>query len=280
MVRCISLVLALLLCAAGAVMASERPENASDNMPYVWDEHIAEAAKDPKSAAKEAEVCLQTARMARELGDTDSALAYLTTGILLSPSAPLYNERGHVLYGLERDEEALLDYINAVELAPEDASLRYNCANVLNAMKRYAEAAFELDTAIKLDPQARYYHLRALMYGWQGQFEQALPDCDRAIELEPENAQYYDDRSMVLQWLDRYEEALRDSDQAVLLAPAQIDYYVNRSYAHFALEMYDEALADLDAAIAAQEGEAPESLAEKRAQLLEAIQKKADEGAE
>lgn len=75
----------------------------------------------------------------------------------------------------------------------------------------------DLDRAIQLEPEnAEYYYIRFSVLCERGQTEAALADLDRAIELDPSTAQYYFARSTIRQFDDQ-AGASRDRQRAVEL---------------------------------------------------------------
>jgi type IV pilus biogenesis/stability protein PilW len=114
-------------------------------------------------------------------------------------------------------------------------------------------AIAEYDKAIELDPNlAEAYVRRAFVYKVLGQYEQAMADYDKAIELSPNNAMFYNDRGFAYAEQEQYESAIRDYNKAIELSPdhPNIDYaYNNRGFAYGNLEKYDQALHDFERAI-------------------------------
>ncbi len=114
-------------------------------------------------------------------------------------------------------------------------------------------AIAEYDKAIELDPNlAEAYVRRAFVHKVLGQYEQAMADYDKAIELSPNNAMYYNDRGFAYAEQEQHEQAIRDYDKAIELGPnhPNIDYaYNNRGFAYGNLEKYDQALHDFERAI-------------------------------
>lgn len=63
-----------------------------------------------------------------------------------------------------------------------------------------------------------------------GQFEEALTDQTKAIELSPNNAENHRSRGVILRKLDRSEEVVIDLTKAIDLDPAFVLAYYNRGY--------------------------------------------------
>ena len=117
-------------------------------------------------------------------------------------------------------------------------------------MKNYDLALIDADKAIELAPEnAGYYYSRAVTLHAMTRYEDALKDRDKAIELDPQNAQYYQQRAITLHAMTRYEDALKDYDKAIELDPQNAEYYYGRSVTLHAMTRYEDALKDRDKAI-------------------------------
>lgn len=135
--------------------------------------------------------------------------------------ARLYAARGE-------PEQALEQYEAAKVLAPEDAELIVEAADVQIGLRRFELAERELRKLLKLQPEQGGAHLAlgtaSFRRGLYGQAEQELR---RAVELLPDNplAPFY--RGEALNQLDRVDEALEMLERAVALEPSNSRaYYV------------------------------------------------------
>jgi tetratricopeptide (TPR) repeat protein len=81
-----------------------------------------------------------------------------------------------------------------------------------------------------------------------GDYEAALADLDRAIELDPEYAEALNNRGSVYNRLEDWERAIADFDRALEIAEFPLAYY-NRAYAHLRLGEDQQAIADYTRAI-------------------------------
>ena len=107
----------------------------------------------------------------------------------------------------------------------------------------------------KLDKQIIQFYLnKAKDQAKQGQYEEALANIDRAIELDRKSSEPYFIRSNIQFELGQYEEALKDINQAVKLDGKLSKLYFMRSNIQFVLGQYEEALADINQAIELDSG--------------------------
>jgi len=87
-------------------------------------------------------------------------------------------------------------------------------------------------------------------------YELAVSDLDRAIEISPFDHDGYFKRAIAFAGLNEMTYALNDLEQALKLDPNNLDYLHSRGLIQFVLEDFSSALADLNRMIAATEGQA------------------------
>jgi len=95
-----------------------------------------------------------------------------------------------------------------------------------------------------LMPDASFYFDRALNYERVDDYENAIQDYDRAIQLDPNDSQAYKDRGRAYYKRGQYQRAIQDYDGAIQLDPNFATAYNNRSDAYYNLGKYAEADAD------------------------------------
>jgi len=86
-------------------------------------------------------------------------------------------------------EEALADYDEAIKLGRRSAELFVNRASMKAMLSEEQEPVLaDLTEAIEIDPDhARAYGLRGSLLAGFGDFEKAIPDLDRAANLDPKD---------------------------------------------------------------------------------------------
>jgi tetratricopeptide (TPR) repeat protein len=154
-----------------------------------------------------------------------------------------------------------------VELAATaDAVWRcFAVARELSDLGRHAEALTACDRAVELEPDnAIAWSNEGAALSDLGRPAEALAAYDRAIELEPNNAVAWSNKGYTLNQLGRPAEALAAYDRAIELQPDNADDWEARARAKVSVGRTDEAVEDLRQAIALNGGFAGafESLAE------------------
>jgi len=100
------------------------------------------------------------------------------------------------------------------------------------------------------DPKsATDYTARAKTYLDQGDYNRAIADCIKAINLDPQNVSAYLGRGIAYDLLGRPDDAIADFTQAVRLDPNDPIAFSNRGNTCYSTGNYAQAIADYTAAI-------------------------------
>lgn len=185
------------------------------------------------------------------LNRNEEAIESFGEAIKLAPDFfDAHNSRGVLLAALGRNEEALADYRKALALVPNSAEIVYNLGNVLNALGRHQEALASYERAIAIEPaHAEALCNRGTVLETLERFEDALASYDRALALRPDLAEAHRNRGNALIELKRYDAALAAFDRALTLHPDDAELLSNKSAVLLELKRYAEALASNDRAL-------------------------------
>jgi serine/threonine protein kinase/tetratricopeptide (TPR) repeat protein len=141
----------------------------------------------------------------------------------------------------------------AIAIDPELADAHMWLGSALLALGKADEAIAAIREAIRLEPdngQAHQALARALWVG-KGQFAEAIPEFEKAIELNPEAGYSYLQLSMLLAWEGRYDRAEEICRRAVELQEQYISgnaglqivgAHSRLGYVYYLRGNYDEAL--------------------------------------
>ena len=72
------------------------------------------------------------------------------------------------------------------------------------------------------------FNNRGIVYDHKGEYDRAIADYDRAIELVPNDATAYNNRGVAYGKKGDYDRAIRDYDQAIRLKPDHANAFINR----------------------------------------------------
>lgn len=229
-----------------------------DPLPYFWrgrlqlDEEEADEAYSDFSQAitlnpNYAEAYFWRAMVASwPLENNEQAIRDLDKAIELDPKlAPAYLKRGELALWHQNDpDRALADLTRYVELVPDDPQGYAVRGEVyLEGLQDYDRAAAEFTLAIERAPDETHLHeRRGWVYIQQQQWEPAIQDYSRAIELGP-TTELFVYRGMVLFFAGQYEPALADLEQAVAIGGDHAGAaYHGQGWVYAALGKYPEAI--------------------------------------
>ena len=104
--------------------------------------------------------------------------------------------------------------------------------------------------AIELNPKFDLaYNNRGMAYHALGKYNEALAEYNKSTELNPKDASPYNSRGITYHILGKYKEALAEYNKSIELNPQYADAYLNRGMAYHALGRYNEALVEYNKSI-------------------------------
>jgi tetratricopeptide (TPR) repeat protein len=96
-----------------------------------------------------------------------------------------------------------------------DATAYYNRGNAYADKRDYDQAIQDFTKAIELNPRnGVVYYNRGVAYGEKGQDDQAIQDFTKAIELNPRFAEAYYSRGSAYGEKGQHDQAIRDLKKA------------------------------------------------------------------
>jgi tetratricopeptide (TPR) repeat protein len=110
----------------------------------------------------------------------------------------------------------------------------------------FDQAIFEFSKAIEVDPTLGIaYNNRGVVYAREGSLERAIADFTMAIANNSKDAQAYNNRGHAYTNLGRLSQAVEDYSRAIAIDSIYMKAYKNRGGAYFQLKEYNKAWADL-----------------------------------
>lgn len=114
-------------------------------------------------------------------------------------NADAFNARGVALFELGKHNDAMLDYEQAIQLAPQDYRPYFNRAELYRTLKQWKEALEDYNQAIRFAPQvADLYLNRGVLEYQQGDLNKAIEDFRKVIQLEPNHKNAFQNLGNVL----------------------------------------------------------------------------------
>lgn len=229
----------------------------------VLDAFIVIAPTQPQLRASHGRLLAREGKHERALDHFDAAVA-LSEGLPDDEVAAVHHDRSKTLHALGRLEEAIDDEERAVDLNPDVAEYHSWLGLLLSCSLTDADRAeAESTLAISMEPNEYTRYLYRGLHRERGaQWDAALADYDRAIDLNPADAHLYVRRALC-RWHsptleDGERAAIADFDLALTKLGDHHDTLCWAAHARMELGEHEAALAQLDRAVAAdpQSGEA------------------------
>jgi tetratricopeptide (TPR) repeat protein len=153
-----------------------------------------------------------------------------------------------------RYDAAVATWTKAIELGTlgkDNLAIAYIRRGVAyREKKQYDRAIEDYNKAIELNPgDARVYVGRAAVYSMNGQYDRVVEDCSKALELDPKLADAYINRGRAYFGKQQYDRAIEDYNKAIDLDPKYARGYHNRGNAYIGKKQYSRAIEDYNKAI-------------------------------
>ena len=182
----------------------------------------------------------------------EEAIKNYDQAIKLNPhNAEYFYQRGFCLTLLDKQEEAFKDFDQAIKFSPNNANYHYAKGLAYYHFKNNEEALKYFDQAIKLNPYiSAYFNFRGkILCDCRNEYEKALKDFKKAVELDPNEADYYFEKGLAYYYLEKYKEALKDFSKAIKLNPKEAKYFYQKGYSYYLLNKNKEAIKEFHQAI-------------------------------
>ena len=132
----------------------------------------------------------------------------------------------------------------------EHSIIEYGRQVLLNLHHRGAagadEAISDCSKALEINPQyAQACYNRAISYQKKDQYDLAISDFTRALESNPNDSPVYSSRAAAYGAKGEYDRAISDYTKVIELNPMSAKAYGKRAFAYYLTGKYDEAWEDV-----------------------------------
>jgi len=155
---------------------------------------------------------------------------------------------------------AVATWTKAIELgtlSKDDLATAYaNRGTAYRDTRQYDRAMDDYNKAVELNPgDARAYVLRGTVHVLTEQYDRVIEDCSKAIELDPQYAMAYNNRGVAYQITREYDRAIEDFTEVIKLNPKDARAYYKRGNAYAEKRQYDRAIEDYNKAVELNPGD-------------------------
>lgn len=157
-------------------------------------------------------------------GSNESLMAANRNIKLNAPTADMFIHRGLVYFargeaGSDNDYyNAIDDFESALLLQPDSSVALYNLAITKETLHKYKEAIATYDRLFNVDSKfTQAYYNRGRLKLLAGDYQAAIDDFNRALELEPVNADAHNEIAIAHFKMKLYQDAYNDIQRAYAL---------------------------------------------------------------
>ncbi|MBH8563665.1 tetratricopeptide repeat protein, partial [Nostoc sp. CENA67] len=186
-----------------------------------------------------------------ELQRYQDALAAYQEAVNIRPDyAQGWNGQGKTLSALKRYKEALAAYDKAIQIQPDYVEAWSGRGFTLQNLQRYPEAIASFDKALQLDNDyPEVWYAKAEVFTSLKQYDNAIKSFDKAIEFKTDYYEAWYQKGLALHNLKQYEEAIAAYDKAIEIKPNDERAWYNRGNALVNLNRYTDALTAYEKAV-------------------------------
>ena len=91
---------------------------------------------------------------------------------------------------------------------------------------------------------AKEYCNRGVSYFEKGQYDKAIADYNKAIEIDPKDARAYNNRGIAYGKKGQYDLSIADFNKVIEINPSDAEAYINRGHTHMKSGNKEKACSD------------------------------------
>ncbi len=145
-----------------------------------------------------------------------------------------HRERANEYYANEEWSEAKIEFLNLLQLNPDDSQSHYRMAETLWNLGDYAEGLWQYKEAVRLEPDNIEYRLKQANQEFLARrYDVVREAVDEVLKRDSENLEALNLRAKVSYFDGELEAQLADLDRVLILAPKNVDALKLKSQALF-----------------------------------------------
>lgn len=194
------------------------------------------------------------ANFRRENKQFDLAMTDYNRAIEIAPNdGSYYNSRGKCLFDMGRVQDAIPDYTKSLELDDTKAEVFINRGSAYGMTGQFNLALPDISKGIEMEPnEVDGYLARTLLYMKTGNFADAAKDYDFILARVQNDHNLYYESAVANKEIKQFDKALQQMNRAIQMSPNEGLYYGQRYLIHTG--MGNTAAANSDAQAAKQRG--------------------------
>jgi tetratricopeptide (TPR) repeat protein len=115
---------------------------------------------------------------------------------------------------------------------------------------QYDQAISDYTKALEINPRyIEAYNNRGLAYASKGQYDEAISDYNKALKINPRYIEAYNNRGNAYLNKGQYDDAISDYNKILKIESRYAVAYYNRGVAYNAKDQYDQAISDFGKAL-------------------------------
>lgn len=163
--------------------------------------------------------------------------------------AAFYMNRGLAYMGKDDYKKSIEDFDKSIGLKSKDVRVYINRGNAHSLMKNYDLAAADYQKSLEITPHPHIFYNLARIYYEKRNFEQAIKNFTKTIEMDSQFAEAYSSRGLSYKYKGDLDSALLDLTKAISLANSDGVYYFNRAGIYLQKGSLDQAVKDYTKAL-------------------------------
>ena len=179
-------------------------------------------------------------------------LFILCNGVLLMGQQKYFFQKG---LDATDPKDKIEFFTKSLEKEGADKEVFKERGDVYNKLRQFDKAIADYNKAIEIDPKyINAYMFRGGVYHSLHQYDKAIADCTKAIEIDPKHKDAYHIRGFLYRFIMQYDKAIADYTKAIEIDPKDKFAYEIRGDVYTGIRQYVRAIADYTKVIEIDQG--------------------------